>query len=142
VARGASAHVTVWPQQSEPGAIERYTVRVPTEEDVSTTSIELEIPADVRILWLMSPNGYTYELVRENGRVARIVWTQEIKPGDVSEFVFFAINPRAATTITWLAHQRFAGGKVVDWVGAATDRRPASVVSLTAPAAATPHRHD
>jgi uncharacterized protein YcnI len=136
VARGASAHVTVWPQQSQPGAIERYTVRVPTEEDVPTTSVELEVPADVRFLWMMAapvPNAYTYELVRENGRVARIIWKQDIKPNEVSEFVFFVFNPPTAGTITWRARQRFSDGRVVDWMGPPTDRRPASIVTLALP---------
>ena len=30
----AAAHVTVWPRQSQPGAYEKYVVRVPTEGNV------------------------------------------------------------------------------------------------------------
>ena len=49
LASTASAHVTVWPQQSQAGGSERYTVRVPTEGQVATTSVELEAPDGVTI---------------------------------------------------------------------------------------------
>ena len=76
------------------------------------------------------PAGFTYETKREGNRIASITWTQEIKPGEVGEFVFFARNP-TASQIVWKAHQRYADGQVEDWVGPAGDRRPAPSVSLT-----------
>jgi len=130
MAESASAHVTVWPQQSRAGVAERYTVRVPTERNVSTVSLELEVPATVAVTGVLAPAGFTYEIRREGSRIATITWKQEIKPGEVGEFVFFARNP-AASQIVWKAHQRYADGQVEDWVGPAGDRRPAPSVSLT-----------
>ena len=127
----AGAHVTVWPRESRAGAGERYTVRVPTEGKVATTSIELEVPADVTVTGVLKPNGYTYELKREKDRVVAITWTQQIEPGEIGEFVFFARNPKAGQAIAWKAHQRYADGTSTDWVGPAGDRRPASVTRLT-----------
>jgi uncharacterized protein YcnI len=129
-AQAAFAHVTVWPQQSRAGTAERYTVRVPTERNVSTVSIELEVPATAAVTGILAPAGFTYETKREGNRIASITWKQEIKPGEVGEFVFFARNP-AASQIVWKAHQRYADGQVEDWVGPAGDRRPAPSVSLT-----------
>ncbi|MSO83964.1 MAG: hypothetical protein EXQ53_11840, partial [Acidobacteria bacterium] len=57
VASVAGAHVTVWPQQSQAGAGERYTVRVPTEGQIPTTSVELEIPADVAVTAVLVGGG-------------------------------------------------------------------------------------
>lgn len=126
----AFAHVTVWPQQSRAGMAERYTVRVPTERTVSTLSIELEVPAAVTVTGILAPAGFTYETKREGNRIASITWKQEIRPGEIGEFVFFARNP-AASQIVWKAHQRYADGQVEDWVGPAGDRRPAPSVSLS-----------
>jgi uncharacterized protein YcnI len=124
------AHVTVWPQQSQAGAGERYTVRVPTERQVATTSVELEVPSDVTVSGVLVGAGYTYEVRRDGNRIVAIIWEQEIKPGEVGEFVFFARNPKAAQ-ITWKARQRFADGTSADWIGVEGDRRPAAVTRLT-----------
>ena len=125
------AHVTVWPQQSQAGAGERYTVRVPTEGQVATTSVELEIPADVTVSAVLVGGGYTYDVRREGNRIVAITWKLEIKPAETGEFVFFARNPKAEQ-IAWKARQRFADGTSADWVGVEGDRRPASVTRLTA----------
>ncbi len=124
-----SAHVTVWPQESRAGAGERYTVRVPTEGKVTTTSVELEVPTDVVVSGVLVGAGYTYEVRRENDRIVAITWKQEIKPAEYGEFVFFARNPKAAQ-IAWKVRQRYADGTSADWFGVEGDRRPASVTRL------------
>ena len=127
----AQAHVTVWPQQSQMGAGERYTVRVPTEGKVATTSVELEVPADVTVTGVLVGGSYAYDVRRDGDRIVAITWKQEIKPAEVAEYVFFARNPKAAQ-IMWKARQRFADGTSADWVGVEGDRRPASVTKLIA----------
>ena len=131
VVSSAIAHVTVWPQQSQAGGSERYVVRVPTEGQVTTASVELEIPADVRVTGVLIGAGYSYELRREGDRIAAVTWKQDVKPGEVAEYVFFARNPKAAQ-ITWKARQRYVDGTSADWVGVEGDRRPASVTRLVA----------
>ncbi len=131
LASSAAAHVTVWPQQSQAGAGERYTVRVPTEGQVSTTSVELEVPAEMTVTGVLVGAGYTYDVRREGSRIVAITWKQEVKPGEVGEFVFFARNPKAAQ-IAWKAHQRFVDGTSADWVGVEGDRRPAAITRLVA----------
>lgn len=132
VASIADAHVTVWPRESPLAAGERYTVRVPTEGQVTTTTVELEVPADVTITGVLAGAGYTYEARRDGERIVAITWKQEIKPGEVGEFVFFARNPKTGQQIAWKARQRFADGTSADWVGVEGDRRPASVTRLMA----------
>lgn len=127
----AQAHVTVWPQESRAGAGERYTVRVPTEGKVTTTSVELEVPPDVIVTGILVGSGYTYEARREGDRIVVITWKQEIQPAEVAEYVFFARNPKSGQ-IAWKARQRFADGTSADWIGVEGDRRPASVTTLTA----------
>lgn len=126
----ALAHVTVWPQQSRAGQAERYTVRVPTERNVSTVSVEVEIPAGANVTGILAPAGFSYDVRRDGPRIVSIIWKQEIKTGEVGEFVFFARNA-TAQQLVWRAHQRYADGQVDDWVGPAGDRRPAPSVKLT-----------
>jgi uncharacterized protein YcnI len=130
-ASAADAHVTVWPQQSQPGAGERYTVRVPTEGQVATVSVELEVPADVTVTAVLVGGAFSYDARREGNRIVAITWKLEIKAGETGEFVFFARNPKAEQ-IVWKARQRFADGTSADWVGVEGDRRPAAVTRLVA----------
>jgi len=127
----ASAHVTVWPQESKAGAGERYTVRVPTEGKIATSSAELEVPPDMRVTGVLVGGGFTYDLRRDGDRITAITWKQEIGPGETAEFVFFAVNPKA-TQVGWRVHQRFVDGTSADWVGVEGDRRPAAVTKLAA----------
>ena len=127
----AQAHVTVAPETSRGGAVERYTMRVPTEGQVTTVAVELEVPPDVTITSVLVTGGFTYEARREANRIVAITWKMDVKPAEVAEFVFFARNP-ASGRIQWKAHQKFADGTSADWVGVEGDRRPAAVTKLTA----------
>ena len=124
------AHVTVAPRQSQAGTEQRYTVRVPTEGQVTTTSVELEVPAGVAIVEVVNGDGYTFATRVEQERVVAITWTRDILPRQTAEFVFVARNPDGAQ-IVWKARQRFADGTSADWVGVEGDRRPASITTLT-----------
>ena len=127
----AHAHVVVLPRESQAGAEQRYTVRVPTEGQITTTSVELEVPADVTVMDVPTGDSYTVDARREGGRIVAITWKQDIKPKDVAQFVFVARNPRSER-IVWKAHQHFADGAATDWVGVEGDRRPASITKLAA----------
>lgn len=126
----ASAHVTVWPRESAMGAWEKYVVRVPTEGNVATQSVELRVPENVEIVSVGAPNGYTYEVKRTGSRITSIVWTMTIKPGEFAEFPFMARNPKAAGEVRWAAIQRFADGTSTEWTGPAKDKHPASVTRV------------
>ncbi|MFN2444738.1 MAG: DUF1775 domain-containing protein [Vicinamibacterales bacterium] len=126
----ATAHVSVRPRESKPGAEETYTVRVPTEGAVATTRLVLDIPSDVNVLEVLPAEGATFESARQGERITAITWTKEIAPKQVAEFRFRARNPSAGE-IVWKAHQHFADGTVADWIGPAGDRRPAAVTKLT-----------
>src|SRR5581483_5540064 len=123
----AHAHVTVRPRESKAGAAETYTVRVPTEGKVATTSIEVEIPRGVIVNSVDPADGAKSEMKREGGRVVSITWTVTIEPGQNRELVFKATNPSDATEIVWKAHQRYGDGSSSEWVGAAGTRQPAPV---------------
>jgi uncharacterized protein YcnI len=125
------AHVTVIPRESAAGATERYTVRAPTEGQVTTTSVELDVPPGVTITEVVPGSGFTFDTRREGDRIVAITWKQAIPPGARGEFVFVARNPGSGQ-IAWKARQRFADGTSADWIGVEGDRRPASVTRITA----------
>lgn len=136
VATVAQAHVTVRPRESKAGATEKYTVRVPTEGKIATTSVEVEIPPGVTVNSVEPADGVKSEMKREGGRVVSIIWTVAIDPGQNREIAFVAKNPTDATEIVWKAHQRYSDGTSSEWVGAAGTRQPAPVTTLTAATAA------
>jgi uncharacterized protein YcnI len=128
-ASSLAAHVTVAPRESQAGAEQRYTVRVPTEGQVATVAMELEVPPDMTIVDVVPGDGYTFETRREGSRIVAITWKREIPPRETAEFAFVARNPKAAQ-VAWKARQRFADGTSADWVGVEGDRRPAAVTKL------------
>lgn len=123
------AHVTVRPRESKIGAEQRYTIRVPTEGAVSTTKVELEIPAGLTVTEIVPTEGVKHDAKRVNGRIVSITWTKEIKPKESAEFVFVATNPKTGTELVWKAHQHFADGTSTDWTGPPS-KRPASATKL------------
>ena len=122
----AHAHVRIQPTESKQGVPQTYTVRVPTEGQVATTCVELEIPAGVSV---SSIEGQS-ETKKVGDRVVSIVWRAEIPPGQSREFVFIAVNPMNIPELSWKAHQHYADGSSTDWVEGPGTRRPASITKL------------
>lgn len=131
----AVAHVGVRPRESKPGAAERYSVRVPTEGAVATTSVRLEIPDGVIVLEVERMGGETFEVEKQGDRIVAITWKRSIPPKESADFFFRARNPVSGTEIAWKAHQHFADGTMTGWVDPAGGKRPGPVTKLTDAAA-------
>lgn len=110
----AAAHVTVRPRESKPAAEEKYTVRVPTEGQVATVSVELDIPDGLTVLDVPHPDGAKHSVTTTGDRITMIKWTKEIPPKQTAEFAFTAKNP-AGEQITWNVRQNFADGTSTPW---------------------------
>ena len=142
----AQAHVVVQPREAVGGAEQQYTVRVPVEGQVVSTSVELEIPADLVVTSVAPGDGFTVDVRKERDRIVAITWKKELQPKERAEFSFTARNP-ASGVLTWKAHQHFADGSIIHWVGERGTKQPASVTQLKAegekPAATekTEHKH-
>lgn len=128
----AQAHVTVRPAEAAPGAATTYTVRVPTEGQSTTTSVELEIPAGVMVVSVAGDPG-SYVLKKSGEHVTAIVWKTSIPPGERGELNFTAQNPATGAEITWKAHQIHQDGSRADWVEPKGSKRPSSITVLKAP---------
>ena len=126
----AVAHVGVRPRESKPGAEERYSVRVPTEGSVATTSVRLEIPDGVTVLEVEKMGGETFEVVKKGDRIVAITWKRNIPPKESAEFFFRARNPQSGSEIAWKAHQHFVDGTHTAWIEPVGGKRPGPVTRL------------
>jgi len=134
----AFAHVTVVPREVKPGVEQQYTVRVPTEGQVATTSVYLEVPDGLIVTDVPHPQGATHEVKKDGIRITAIIWTKEIPPRQRAEFVFKATNPAAEGQITWKVQQRFADGRSSNWTpGMKLTNTPASPATPAAAPAAS-----
>jgi uncharacterized protein YcnI len=137
----AEAHVVVMPRESAPDAEQQYTVRVPTEGQVSTTTLELEVPVGLIVTNVASGEGFTFDVRKENDLIVAITWKKEIKPKERAEFAFTARNPSSGQLV-WKAHQTFADGSMAHWVGERGTKQPASVTQLKEAESKQPEKSD
>jgi uncharacterized protein YcnI len=126
------AHVGVTPNTSKPGAIETYTLRVPSEGGRTTTAVRLEVPQGVTVLSVSAPQGAAHEEKRVADRVTAVTWTITIAAGARAELSFTARNPPSGDPIVWRVHQSYSDGTTSAWIGPAGDRAPAPVTKLAA----------
>ena len=90
-----AAHIGILPRESKPAAEERYTVRVPTDGAVATSSVHVEMPDGVTVLEVERVDGATFETQKKGARIVGITWKKTIEPKASAEFFFRARNPRA-----------------------------------------------
>jgi len=121
----AHAHVRVLPTESQVGAKQAYTVRVPTEGKIATSAVVLEIPDGVSVISAQGGAINTRE-----GKAISITWTAEIPPGQSQVFTFEASNPVSGQQIVWKARQRYSDGTSRDWAEEPSSKSPASVTKL------------
>ena len=127
----SAAHVSITPRQSNHGATERYTVRIPTEGKVATVGADIEIPPGVIVETLQAPAGWKHDVVRKDDRIVSITWHANVPPGEFIEVGFVARNPRESAQIVWTLRQRFADGTVTDWTKGPNGTRPTAVTRLS-----------
>ena len=127
----AEGHISIWPRESTAGATEKYTLRVPTEGKVTTTSVDLEVPEGVTVETLAVPAGWKQDIKRQGDRITAITWNLAIKPGEFVEFSFIARNPKDKSQIVWKLRQHFADGSVADMTNTPTGVRPNATTKLT-----------
>ena len=141
LAPAAHGHVTVQPNEAIVGSFSRFVVRVPTERDVPTIEIKVELPPlafvsfepkdgwkrTVEMVQLDEPIEVFGEEVTE--AVGSVTWSGgEIGPGEFDEFGFSARMPDGEETLEFKADQTYKGGEVVSWAGAPDSNEPAALV--------------
>src|SRR3982750_3393069 len=130
LATSASAHVTVSPQQSAPGAREKYELRVPNERKSATITVEFHFPAALRVTAVEQKPGWQAEALRDAaGNLIGVRWIGNLPPEQFPEFGILAVNPGGGE-LAFTAIQAFADGTKINWSGAAGSKTPAARVRL------------
>jgi uncharacterized protein YcnI len=116
----AAAHVVVRPAEVLTAQHQTFTVRVPSERDIATTSIKLEIPKNVTNVTPTVKPGWHITIEKagsnENEVVTAIIWSGGVIDGGFrDEFTFSAKTPETATELQWKAYQTYADGTIVAW---------------------------
>jgi uncharacterized protein YcnI len=131
VASVASAHVRVLPEEVPADSFEVFTVRVPTEKDVPTTEVRVEVPDGFEISRVEPVPGWDYDLEEEAGLVSAITWSGgEIGETEFQQFDVQGRTPQETGDYPWEAFQTYEDGSVVEWVGPEDSEEPASVVRV------------
>ena len=131
VATAATAHVTVSPQQSAPGAREKYELRVPNERKSATITVEFRFPPNLRVTAVEQKPGWQAEAIRDSaGNLTGVRWLGNLPPEEFTDFGLLAVNPPAGGELAFTAIQAFADGTKVEWSGAAGSKTPAPRVKL------------
>ena len=122
----AQAHVTVNPAEAMPGDTQQYTFSVPTEGNSPTVSVELAVPADVKVE--PSKDG-KYEVKQADGRTV-VAWKVNIPAGKSDTVKFTAQNPDKDGELVWKVVQNFADGSKTAWIEPAGSKQPAPTTKI------------
>lgn len=117
----ANAHIDVLPAALTVGEATELTVRVPTERDVPTTAVRVDVPSQVTVYSVGEPPpGWTVRTLKgTDGRIAAIVWSGgSIPPGRYADFTVLG-TPFTAGEAVWPARQTYGDGRVKPWTGPA-----------------------
>lgn len=115
-----SAHVVVRPAEVVTAGFQTFTVGVPNEKDIPTTSIKLLIPDGLRHVSPTQKAGWQIATAKqgtgEETVITSITWSGgAVNPGLRDDFTFSAQVPETATELQWKAYQTYADGTVVSW---------------------------
>lgn len=131
----ASAHVTVQPKEAPASSYQVFTVRVPTEKDVATTQVKVEIPEGVNVSRFEPKFEWSYEIEKNaEGKIASVTWKATGAGLSATEFGEFRMSGKVAEDakeLVWKAYQTYSNGEVVEWTGAPDADKPASVTTVT-----------
>ena len=125
------AHVRVLPEEVPADSFEVFTVRVPTEKEIPTTQVRVEVPEGFTVSRVEPVPGWDYELEEDAGVVSAITWSGgEIGETEFRQFDIQGRTPAEPGEYAWNAYQTYADGEVVEWIGPAGSEEEASVVRV------------
>jgi uncharacterized protein YcnI len=116
----ASAHVVVKPAEAVTASFQTFTVGVPNEKDIPTTSIKVLIPEGVKHVSPTQKAGWKIS-VQTSGEgdteaTTSITWNNgTIIKGMRDDFTFSGQVPAKETDLQWKAYQTYSDGTVVAW---------------------------
>jgi uncharacterized protein YcnI len=131
VSASAWAHVVVSPEEVRAGDYETLTVSVPTEKEIPTTEIRIEVPEGFLLSGVQPVPGWEYSFEEDGGIVTAVTFSGgEIRPREFQQFLVQTQAPEEPGEYLWKAIQTYEDGSVVEWVGAPESEEPASVIEV------------
>jgi uncharacterized protein YcnI len=131
VSAPASAHVVVSPEEVTAGDYETLTVSVPTEKEIPTTEIRVEVPKGFLLSGVQPVPGWEHTFEEDGGVVTAVTFSGgEIRPREFQQFLLQAQAPEEPGEYPWKAIQSYEDGSVVEWTGPPDSEEPASVVKV------------
>ena len=125
------AHVVLHPDEAPAGSYQKFDVSVPTEKDIPTTSVQVEVPEGFTVTGVKPVPGWQSAFEKDGGVVKSITWSGgQINPEEFQEFSFQARTPEETGEYSWRAFQTYQDGSVVEWSGEPDSEEPASVVEI------------
>jgi uncharacterized protein YcnI len=131
VSAPASAHVVVSPEEVTAGDYETLTVSVPTEKEIPTTEIRVEVPKGFLLSGVQPVPGWEHTFEEDGGVVTAVTFSGgEIRPREFQQFLLQAQAPEEPGEYPWKAIQSYEDGSVVEWTGPPDSEEPASVIEV------------
>jgi uncharacterized protein YcnI len=128
----ASAHVVVLPSVAPEGTPTEFTLQVPTERNLPTTSVRVMFPPQVSVYSFQVPSvGFTVTpILAKNQSIIGAVFRGTIPVGEYQAFHFLG-TPFSTGQTLWPAYQTYADGLIKPWNGPV--EKPGSVSVETGP---------
>jgi uncharacterized protein YcnI len=131
VSAPAWAHVVVSPEVVTAGDYETLTVSVPTEKDIPTTRIRVEVPEGFLLSGVQPVPGWEHTFEEDGGVMTAVTFSGgEIRPREFQQFLVQAQAPEEPGEYPWKAIQTYKDGSVVEWTGSPDSEEPASVIEV------------
>jgi uncharacterized protein YcnI len=127
LAPAAMAHMTMNPDRAPADSFSRFALRVPTEENVPTVRVSVQLPAGLDEVSFQTKPGW------KRTKAGRIVtWSGgQVGVGEFDEFGLSIHLPNTpGKVLVFPATQTYANGKVAHWIGALNSEEPAPHVTL------------
>jgi uncharacterized protein YcnI len=131
VSAPAWAHVVVSPEVVTAGDYETLTVSVPTEKEIPTTEIRVEVPEGFLLSGVQPVPGWEHTFQEDGGVVRAVTFSGgEIRPREFQQFLVQARAPEEPGEYPWKAIQTYEDGSVVEWTAPPDSEEPASVIEV------------
>src|ERR687897_106768 len=139
VSAPAWAHVVVSPKEVTAGDYETLTVSVPTEKEIPTTEIRVEVPEGFLLSGVQPVPGWQHAFEEDGGVVMAVTFSGgEIRPREFQQFLVQAQAPEEPGEYPWKAIQTYEDGSVVEWTGSPDSEEPASVIEVVSSGSESP----
>lgn len=116
----ASAHVVVKPAEVTTASFQTFTIGVPNEKSIPTTTIKLLIPEGLKHVSPTQKAGWNISAEKEGTGEAAVITSITWSGGTVGagfrdEFTFSGQVPETTAELQWKAYQTYSDGTIVSW---------------------------